>query len=323
MSVTGPTSAPREPLYPIKEESTGSIERLGLDSPVARAASIHKGIATEHLGFVPTEASPRIVPINKDKLSNMGHSQETEELREQNNLVFAFLSKMVSLIREAFNRAIQSIKNIFGVQSIEETDPMQLSLATKKLMDCFEKFANYDVEGIFRRSGSKIQVDALVDQVSEPSFVSKDLEMEDGVALFTQSSVEQIQGGAEGPTLEMADALKRLFGKMELFGEKDFINTGNLLAKKNEKETIEELRGFVAQLPDHQKEALSQMMNILGNISSNNTKNKMTPAALAIVFGPRLFKLENPEKPMVLITEKDAIARVTTNLIIHRAKIFA
>lgn len=161
--------------------------------------------------------------------------------------------------------------------------------------------------GIFRLSGSKLNVDKLLAQ-------------------WTRSSTNADQIAEEKPSLQDATGvLKQIFGQMKLFNspalQDKFLKLGEeSLAGMEEQAKISQLKDLVAQLPAHQQEALKAMLNLLGKVSGYKDENKMDVNNLAIVFGPRLVWKDDPAEELQIQKPRHEMA---VNLITYRDQIFS
>lgn len=279
-------------------------------------------IAKEKLGQTQTEEVSKevsVTPVSMAKIEELSKSPEAALVKKQNEASLTILGVFLSFIlivlsylnpvayfgkKAEANEDAQTIKKISSAQSVQneelKIDPQQLTKAATKLMTYLKEQYPLDKEGIFRIPGN----------ISQTANLVKGLEASESYSIEEQDpSVDVIAG-----------AIKELFGKMELFGESEFIGMGSKLIGKKDDEIVTELKEFVGKLPTHQKEALKQLMDILGEVSQKSDVNKMTSNNLAIVVAPRLFKLENP---IILATAAKSYAFVAEALIDHRAEIFA
>lgn len=202
-----------------------------------------------------------------------------------------------------------SLKRYEAKEEMRISNKLSLKIheATKSLVEYFHQNANIRQEGIFRQSGEKNRIDSLIAALKESS--SFDI------------------GSLQPNTNVMADALKSLFGEMELFAtselEELFIQLGkDFQSESSEQIIIGQLKGLVRKLSIEQQQDLKAIMEILNKIGAkeNVEFNKMPPQNLAIVFGPRLC---NPKDPLKAMDANQYVRVVAESMIFYQSDIFS
>ena len=317
------------PLNPTPMDGVPPVVKREEDRPSPSAITTEKtavaaqGQLAEQTGnlSIATPSETHIVPTTKDKVAAIAND-ETHKLRQIIDAMASFLSKAVSVIGKAFNylnvfayfrkeSKTEATRPVGAIQTRRTSvAPEKLVPAAMKLMGDFQARiqANskiLDEEGLFRLGGGEAEIRKLTDDLSKANLADA-LDMP-----VTRSGALDVH--------VITNALKRLFSDMQLFTQQEFVAMGHLLNGLDEATVVTNLQNFVNQLNPLQKQALNQMMNILGQVHSHSAENKMTLQALAIVVGPALFKQDDPT---VLSRERNAIALTITNLIVHRDEIF-
>ena len=60
--------------------------------------------------------------------------------------------------------------------------------------------------------------------------------------------------------------------------------------QRNTNECVRHLKALLKEFPEENYDLLKHMIRFLAIVTCNESVNKMSPMALAIVFGPNLFR---------------------------------
>ncbi len=251
------------------------------------------------------------VSTSKEKIEKLSQTHEAEQTKRMFSwnpmvLLIRFFSWLLSLNLFHSSQPKSKVSALQQKSEVAPVNPEALRVAAKTLMDYFETHANFKQEGVFRISGSKNRVDALVDGVIQsPVF---------DIANFNPS------------TDELAGGLKELFGKMNLFEQaglgKQFIQLGEAILQKKQGDLVNQLKQLIGQLPIEQQANLKRMMGLLVEVKKHSAVNKMPTKNLAIVFAPRLYtpQVKDPGAAFAALGPGQAI---TEHLIDHYDEIFS
>ncbi|KAJ5077633.1 rho/rac/cdc gtpase-activating protein [Anaeramoeba ignava] len=183
---------------------------------------------------------------------------------------------------------------LFGINL--DNNSTRIPIVIQDTVEHLMKNDNIDAEGIFRISGSSIQIQELkrkydngktpnLDKVSSPHIVSGLLK------LFLRELPEPLL------SFELYDVFVAVHSINDAQQRLDRI-----------KKVLHEM------LPIGRQALLKYLMNFLYNVSQRVEANKMSAANLAIVFGPNILRHEK-DSMEIMITETPAVTGITFTFI--------
>lgn len=247
---------------------------------------------------------PPVVGTSKKALTEMGKSDESQQKREEVVKSEGFIGRIIAWLTSIG----QGIRLMFSklAGSGEERRRAAASVLIGSI-----RSSEISTEGIFRLSGSKATVDAIVDALPQ---TDGDLQGISAKKQITSFGVHELTG-----------ALKEIYGKMNLLGhtqelKQASIYLGSEITTMTEKDAVGRLKDLIGYLSEERQNDLKILLDLLGEVAELHQQNKMTTSNLAIVIGPRLIVIEDPYEMMATTQSVNAL---TEGLIKYHKQLFA
>ncbi|GAA29402.2 Rho GTPase-activating protein 26 [Clonorchis sinensis] len=159
-----------------------------------------------------------------------------------------------------------------------------------------------ETQGIYRISGVRLKVTALVRQAMSPPGLSKSVLSTYETHMLT-SAVKHFVRNLDEPLVTFAL-------------HHEFIAA----IKRNPSERVQEVARLINLLPRANQRALQLLMSHLAKVSAHSRVNSMTPSNLGIVFAPSVMR--SPEETVAAIMNTKFASSVVELMIEHHATLF-